>query len=121
MVYFKLKVILYLAKTSSFKIQYRVKATLQDRDYLPRSGKFRAVYLRNQERIQKIQKDGTKELRQSSAHPAAKVPLASRELCNISDIDRIIHERALCSGPAEKEWDRVKRAGKRTAQLSAQP
>ena len=39
-------------------------------------------------------------------HPAklfeAQVPLVSRDLCNIPEIyDGIIHERALCAGPAE--------------------
>ena len=38
----------------------------------------------------------------SSILREAKVPLVSRELCNIPEIyDGIIHERALCAGPAE--------------------
>ncbi|XP_078354018.1 testisin-like [Oculina patagonica] len=49
---------------------------------------------------------GWGRLAPNGPHPTilleAQVPLVSRELCNIPEIyDGIIHERALCAGPAE--------------------
>ncbi|KAJ7377583.1 Transmembrane protease serine 6 [Desmophyllum pertusum] len=49
---------------------------------------------------------GWGRLASNGPHPTilleAQVPLISRELCNIPEIyDGIIHERALCAGPAE--------------------